>query len=187
MTLIGLIIIFHSGIFISQIPSEYKQYIFSIVFLCDVLIPLTFLPALYLFKNVQHHTLSERRERIVPLFFSTVCFYIGYYIISRYAAVRIISLFLLSGVAVLLMVLIVSVFWKISLHMAGLGGITGLILALSYAYSLDMTIYLSLALFISGTVASARLVLNCHSLSQIAAGYVTGAFIVFGFLALFIK
>jgi len=182
MTILGVLIIFNSGIYISEIPAEYKRYILTIVFLCDILIPLTLIPALYLFKNIQHITLNERRERIIPLFFSTVCFYIGYYLVSRFAAIRVVNLFLFSGVVLLLVILLISVFWKISLHMAGLGGITGLILILSYSYVLDMTVFLSAAILISGIVGTARLALNSHSLLQIVTGYAAGLLIVFGFL-----
>ena len=66
--------------------------------------------------------------------------------------------------------------------MAGLGGISGLILMLSLIYTLDMTFYLSVLFLISGIVASARLVLKEHNLLQIATGYFTGFLIVGIFL-----
>ena len=90
--------------------------------------------------------------------------------------------FLFSSVIVVLAILLISLFWKISLHMAGLGGISGLILMLSLIYTLDMTFYLSVLFLISGIVASARLVLKEHNLLQIATGYFTGFLIVGIFL-----
>ena len=182
MTLLGILIIFNSGIYISDIPPEYKRFIYSIVFLCNVLIPITILPAMYLFKNLQHVTLNERRERIIPLFFASICFYLGYYLVSRFSSITVIDQFLFSSVIVVLAILLISLFWKISLHMAGLGGISGLILMLSLIYTLDMTFYLSVLFLISGIVASARLVLKEHNLLQIATGYFTGFLIVGIFL-----
>ncbi len=182
MSLIGIFIIFNAGIYISDIPDEYKRFIYTIVFLCNVLIPLTLIPALYLLKNIQHITLNERRERLIPLFFSTICFYLGYYLVSRISTIRLIDIFLFSGVIVVMAIMIVSIFWKISIHMAGLGGITGLILMLSFTYTLDMTFFLALVVFISGIVASARLALHAHSPMQLIAGYLAGLLIVSGLL-----
>ncbi len=178
MILLGVIIIFNSGLYISDIPLEYKRFIYTIVFLCHILIPLTLIPAMYLFKNIQHVTLTERRERMIPLLFSTLCFYLGYYLVSRFSSIKVIDQFLFSGVIVLLIILIISLFWKISIHMAGVGGLTGLILMLSFIYTLDMTFFFSVTLLISGIVASARLKLQEHNLLQIVAGYLTGLIIV---------
>ncbi len=182
MSMIGILVIFNAGIYISDIPDEFKRFIYSIVFLSNVLIPLTLVPALYLFKNIQHITLNERRERIIPLFFSAICYYLGYYLVSRFSSIRVIDTFLFSSVVVLFILLLVSVFWKISIHMAGLGGLTGLILMLSLLYTLDMTFFLSVAILISGIVATARLKLQSHNLLQIITGYVAGLVIVCVFL-----
>lgn len=182
MSVLGVFIIFNAGIYITDIPAEFKRFIYTVVFLCNVLIPLTLIPALYLLKYVQKITLDERRERIIPLFFSTICFYLGYYLVSRMSSIRVIDVFLSSGVAVLLILLIVSLFWKISIHMAGVGGLTGLILTLSIIYTLDMTFFLTVTVLISGIVASARLALKAHTPMQIITGYLTGFLVVSGFL-----
>lgn len=182
LSLIGLYVIFNAGIYISDIPAEYKRFIYTIVFLCNVLIPLCLIPVLYLLKNIQHITLNERRERIIPLFITTISFYLGYYLVSRVSPIRIIDAFLFSGVIVLLILLAVSLFWKISIHMAGWGGLTGLVLVLSFVYSLDMTFFLIVIILISGIVASARITLQAHSPIQIITGYFTGLLIVSVFL-----
>jgi membrane-associated phospholipid phosphatase len=182
-TLAGILFIFNTGLYITIIPVEFKKFIYYIIILSTVLIPLALLPVLYLYKSIQNITLNERRERIIPLLFTTICFYIGYYMVSRYASIRIIDVFLLACVSVLIIILIVSLFWKISLHMAGLGGLTGLVFMISCIYRLDMTILLSAALLISGIVASSRLVLNAHNTIQLMAGYVTGLGVVCLFMA----
>ena len=66
--------------------------------------------------------------------------------------------------------------------MAGVGGLTGLILTLSIIYTLDMTFFLTVTVLISGIVASARLALKAHTPMQIITGYLTGFLVVSGFL-----
>ena len=66
---------------------------------------------------------------------------------------------------------------------AGIGGITALIIIISVAFKSDMTLLLSLAIFISGIIASVRLALKAHTPAQLAVGYAVGFLIVSIFLA----
>jgi membrane-associated phospholipid phosphatase len=83
---------------------------------------------------------------------------------------------------VVFIVLIISMFWKISIHMAGIGGITALIIILSVVYRTDMTLLLCIALLLSGIIASIRLALKAHSPAQLLAGYIVGIMTVGVFL-----
>ena len=57
-----------------------------------------------------------------------------------------------------------------------------MIIILSLTYSVDMTIFLSAAILISGIIFTARLVLNTHTLLQLVAGYLVGAVGVIGLM-----
>lgn len=182
MPLIGLIIIFHSGVYSVDVPVEYKRFVYLVVILCNILLPLSIIPGLIYFKHIQNITIDVRRERLIPLFFATICFYIGYYFISKFASVRLINVFLFSSTVVLLAILSVSLFWKISIHMAGIGGITGMILGISVVYGIDATIILSICILVAGIIAASRLTLNSHNIVQILTGYLLGVSLVFGFV-----
>ncbi len=179
MPLIGLIIIFHSGIYSIDIPLEYERFVYLVVVLCHILLPLSILPVLFYFKHLKNYSLDIRRERLIPLFFTTICFYIGYYFVSKLAPVRLINLFLFSSTAVIFILLFVSLFWKISIHMTGIGGLTGMILILSFTYGIDSTIVLSFSIIVAGLIAASRLTLQSHSILQLTAGYLTGLLSVF--------
>jgi hypothetical protein len=182
MPLFGLIIIFHSGVYAIDIPVEYKRFVYSAILLCDVLLPLSIIPGLIYFRRIKNYTLDVRRERLIPLFFTTICFYIGYYFVSKMAPVRLINLFLFSSTVVVLVILFISLFWKISIHMAGIGGLTGMIISISFIYGLDTAILLSIVIFIAGLLASSRLALNAHNILQLLAGFFVGGVFVFGLM-----
>lgn len=182
MPLTGLIIILNSGIYSVDLPREFETYLYLMTGLCSLILPLSFLPVLIYFQYVKEITLGERRERLIPLFFTTICFYAGYFFISKFSPVKVINLFLLSSTLVVMLILIISLFWKISIHSAGIGGITGLIIILSLTYSVDMTFFLSAAILISGFIFTARLVLNTHTILQLVAGYMVGVIAVIGFM-----
>jgi hypothetical protein len=183
MPLVGLFILFNSGIYGVEIPHQYKFNIYFITFLCDVLLPLTIIPLFIYFTHIQNTTLTERKQRLAPLLLTAICLLIGYYMVARYSPIQVVNLFLFASCIVVFAVFIISLFWKISIHMAGIGGITALIIIISVAFKSDMTILLSLAIFISGIIASVRLALKAHTPAQLAVGYVAGFLIVSIFLA----
>jgi hypothetical protein len=183
MPLFGLVVIFNSGIYESGLPVGYIKFLYIIVFLCNVL---SIIPVLIYIKQIQNLEINERSERIIPLFFASMCFYIGYYIVSVHSQSILVNLFMLSTTAVVVVVLLVSLFWKISIHMAGIGGITGLIIILSYVFRADILILLCVVILISGILASARLASGSHSLLQVIAGYLLGLLGVLGLMFQFV-
>jgi hypothetical protein len=182
MTIIGVFIIFNSGIYSTGIPTQFSHYVYLMVFLCNVLLPLTLISSLIIFKKIKNEIIEEKQERLIPLIFTTICFYFCYYMVSRLSPSVIINLFLGSAVVVLVAVLIITVFWKISMHLAGIGGITGLTLFLIHFYNADILLILSILILITGIVATSRLALGSHSIFQLIGGYFLGLVLVFGFL-----
>jgi len=178
MPAIGLFIILNSGIYSESIPANYSRFLFLIVFLCNVVLPVSILPALIYLKHLDNIYIDEKRQRLIPLFFTTVCFYIGFLIVSKFSNSTLINNFLLSSTVVVFVLLLISLFWKISMHMAGIGGLTGLIIVLSTIYQIDMAVILGTAILIAGTIATSRLALNSHSILQVFSGYLLGLSII---------
>jgi ABC-type uncharacterized transport system permease subunit len=63
--------------------------------------------------------------------------------------------------------------------MAALGGLTGTLFALSFKTGINPLLAVVLAIFISGLVGTARLLLNKHKLWQLIAGYFLGFLILY--------
>src|SRR3972149_9728143 len=82
--------------------------------------------------------------------------------------------FLFASCISVLLVLTISYFWKISAHLVGWGGLTGLIASLSLRFHTDLMIFLIIALILSGITAFARLRLNAHNQSQVYSGFLLG-------------
>ncbi len=85
----------------------------------------------------------------------------------------------------LLVVALVSLFWKISAHATGMGGAMGIVGAFYIQYN-DPIFYwaLLIVILITGLLLSARLRLNAHNLKQIFAGFLTG--LVIGIATIFL-
>jgi membrane-associated phospholipid phosphatase len=184
MPLVGLLIVFNSGVYGVEVPSEFRRYVYLITFLCDILFPLTMIPVLMYFHSIRQASIDDRRERLIPLFITSLCLFIGYYLVAKFSPIQLVNLFLFASCLVVVIILMISIFWKVSIHMAGIGGITALILILSFIYKTDLTIILCVAVLISGIIASARLALNAHSPVQLIGGYLIGLLTVIFCMAL---
>ena len=173
MPIIGILIIFQSNVY-HNIPSQYQYYIYLIVLFFTLIIPISIFPLLKYWNAIESISLDNRKDRFLPLVISTLCFYITHFFILKIGGPRLISLFTFSMSLASLLVLIITLFWKISLHMTGLGGITALILAITLTYKVDLFTILVIAVVLSGFLASIRLYLQVHNLSQVLVGYLAG-------------
>ena len=86
---------------------------------------------------------------------------------------------MLATLMAIYVALIITFFWKISMHMIGIGGLAGAMMALSFRFGLDLWLLFSVIILASGLLGVARLQLKAHSPSQVYVGFVLGFLIVF--------
>ncbi len=80
---------------------------------------------------------------------------------------------LAASVAIMIFAIIITLKWKISAHMFGIGGlIGGGAMSISYFVERSNPYYMFMGLFIiAGLVGTSRLILRRHTLSQVIAGF----------------
>ncbi|HEX3008791.1 MAG TPA: hypothetical protein VHO90_14380 [Bacteroidales bacterium] len=179
MPLYGLLILFNSGTYISFMPYEFKKSVFLIVGICTLGIPLVFIPFFLYRKVIANIQMNSQQERIGPLVVTTIMFYFSYFLMSSSAVPKTLQLFLLGSTICVAATLIITIKWKISAHMIGLGGVVGLIVSISLFMHSSVMSYLVLFLILSGMAGTSRLLLNSHSPAQIYTGFALGFFVMF--------
>ncbi|MFH2142888.1 MAG: hypothetical protein ABIJ97_10725 [Bacteroidota bacterium] len=179
MPTLGIFIILNSGTYISTIHSDAQKFIYLIVFACTFIFPLLFFPFLLYRNLVTSFSIHNHKERIYPLILALIFYLIAYYVIQSLPFPSIFSSFLLACLISLSVVLIISIFWKISIHMCGIGGIIGLLLSISINFLTNLQFYLIIAFIIAGLTAYSRLKLNEHNYQQVVAGFSIGFVVVF--------
>ena len=118
--------------------------------------------------------MQRSQDRIIPLLSSAVFYYLGSVLLGRMRAFPVFKIFLIASILVIVIVLLISFKWKISNHMAAVGGMTGTLFALSFRTGVNPVWSLLFVVLVSGVVGTARLVLGKHDLKQIVAGYAVG-------------
>jgi membrane-associated phospholipid phosphatase len=72
----------------------------------------------------------------------------------------------------------ITLWWKISLHMIGVGALTGAFAGLALLSPNSFTMLLILAILVSGLTGTSRLILSAHKPIEVYIGFLTGLALV---------
>jgi len=170
----GAFLIYNSESIFSQISFDTKLNIFLITFGLTFVLPMVFILLFLGFKEFTKLKSSNKNERVFPLLIVLLSYSFAYDFLKDNTVLLILNTFLLSVIAGLTLALIINFFWKISLHMVGVGGIISLAVFLKQVFFADTYIYFIIFVFIAGIIASIRLFLQEHSSLQIISGFALG-------------
>jgi hypothetical protein len=171
---LGFLLLFNSGTYLAYLPFDYKKMILIMVVLCTFVIPLSMIPFFMYQKMIFDIQLSRSRERYIPLVLSFSLFLFCYFLLRRIPIPPDYKAFCLGCALSVLIVLLVTYKWKISLHMVGIGGLAGLIGYLIVHMQVNLEFYLILTLLAAGLVGTARLILEAHKPFEIYTGFLIG-------------
>lgn len=175
---LGMLVLFNSGTYLSYLPYDMKKGMLIIVFLCTYIIPLIFVPYLIYQKMLLSVQMESRQERNVPLIISLLLNIFCYYLIRRITIPQTYYAFILSSFLAVLVTTLITLKYKISIHMVGAGGLVALISFLAFYMKVDLQFYLGISLLLAGITGTARLILRAHTPDQIYSGFFTGFAVV---------
>lgn len=158
--------------------SRLKWIVMGLIIFTTCLIPLSFILLLSQTTNIEKN-LDKRKDRILPYAFTAFSILMGAQLMAKLPVPSIFRLILLGHSLILVMLFLVTIRWKISGHMAAMGGIAGVFLALIFKYAMGMTPYVIGLIVLSGFVASSRMVLEKHTAAQVYAGYFSSLFLMY--------
>ena len=170
---LGFLLLFNSGFYFSMLTWEAKRFVLLVVLLSTGILPIISVAILSLNPKFDI-SMQRSQDRIIPLLSSAVFYYLGSVLLGRMRAFPVFKIFLIASILVIVIVLLISFKWKISNHMAAVGGMTGTLFALSFRTGVNPVWSLLFVVLVSGVVGTARLVLGKHDLKQIVAGYAVG-------------
>jgi len=124
-------------------------------------------------------SLSKVSDRLMVLLFTSAFYYLGFVLLDRIKAYPVFKLVMIASVLVIIALLLISFKWKISSHMAALGGITGAVLALAFRTGINPVFSVLVLVLAAGLTGTSRLIVQKNSLAQVVAGYFLGLIIVY--------
>ncbi len=162
-----------------MMPPQAKGYIYMVIGITTLALPLAIMPLLRFRKVITSYQLREVSERRLPLLIMAFLYLTGAFILQRARAPMVFAVFLNGSSMVILGCALLSWRWKISNHMAGIGGVIGLILAVTLQWMLDTEFVLVILIMVAGMIGFARLKLDEHTPAQVYAGFLLGFLVNF--------
>ncbi|MBR6591065.1 MAG: hypothetical protein IKK81_00335 [Prevotella sp.] len=174
LPLLGLLALFVFS-YLSLLPWVYKLTVLGIVFFFTVLLPTTLIR---IYRHCQGWTLIElgqRERRMVPYIISIICYFLSVYVMDKIHIPAFMSNIIIVALIIQIACALVNVVWKISTHMAAIGGVIGALMVFSFIFHFNPLWWLCILLLIAGLLGTSRMVLRQHSLSQVVGGFALGA------------
>lgn len=172
----AMLVIFNSGTHFSYMPFEIKKLVFILVLLSTLVIPVAIIPFLINLKVVSDFTMEKGRERFFPFLVTAMAYYFAYQVLKNISLsmTGFIEIMLLASAILVFFCLLVSLKWKISAHLTGIGGMMGAMIYFSLSYYVNSSLLIIALSLIAGAVAYARLQLNAHTPAQVYVGFISG-------------
>ena len=175
-----LLILSQDNFFVLVLPQKLKLILAGLVLANTVFLPLIFIWMMHKRGIISSYKMNERTERSLPFATTALFYFATWYMMSNLGLPGIYYLFILGGCSLIIISLIINLFWKISIHMVGIGGLTGGFIGLHYQMLTDSGMLILILVFLSGLVGFSRLKLNTHNEPQVYVGFVTGVAVMLG-------
>jgi hypothetical protein len=156
------------------VPPDRRPIAVFMVALMSSVFPLVSMHLLVRAGMITSVELPERRER--PLAYAITLLYFGatWYLMHRTPFHPAVQAMLIGAFMALLLTLLITLRWKISAHLVGMGGLIGAIAAVNSMHQLGLLPLLAVLIALTGLVGSARLLNSDHTQAQVLAGGALG-------------
>ncbi|PCH68413.1 MAG: hypothetical protein COC01_03890 [Bacteroidetes bacterium] len=151
-----------------------KQLVLGIVFFNTLLMPLVAAIAMKRFGHIKSLKMERREERVMPFFLTVLLYGSCYYSLLQVNMPKLIAYMILGATISVFVGAVISLFWKISIHLIGIGGFVAMLFVLFNQSLLEFRYYLMASMILAGIVGSARLIAGTHSEQQIYSGFLVG-------------
>jgi membrane-associated phospholipid phosphatase len=176
-------ILFQQNVFfILRLPEAFRMYFLATIFIATFVLPILVVFIYYRMGLISNMNIPNRKERIGPLISVAIIYVFTYIMIRNNQISAFFNVFAFGAAALIVVAMLVSRFWKISIHMLAVGGMVGLFVGLTWVGLIHNPALISGLIILSGLVGSARLKLNAHTQAQVYVGLFTGIIVMSGLI-----
>ena len=173
LPIVGLIALFFLS-YLRFYPPSYKLQVLAVVYFFTILLPTVLI---HLYRRYQGWSLIDlgiKERRMVPYIISILCYFTCVYVMNRLHMPHFMGTIVVAGLLVQVVCALINVWWKISTHTAGIGGMAGALFAFSEYLDFNPIWWFCLIFTIAGMVGTSRMILRQHSLGQVVGGFWVG-------------
>ncbi|MCR5179828.1 MAG: phosphatase PAP2 family protein [Bacteroidaceae bacterium] len=171
--------------YLSLLPLPFKSLILLVVLLGTLLLPQLTIRFWRQMNGLKLHHLRLREKRFFPYIIFILYYAFTLHLLSRFRLPYYMGGILVGALMIQVSCFFINIWWKISAHNAGAGGVIGALVAYGFLFSFNPVWWLCLCILVAGLVGSSRMLLRQHTLWQVLAGTFLG--IICGFLGIILK
>jgi hypothetical protein len=180
MPLITVWFLFNSQTYIEFAATPaLRKFVYATLLLNTVILPIVVFGFLFRRKIITTYHIDKREERkyafVVTLFFMITTFFI----FKQVQLPQIFYAMVIGGFFSILIAALITLTWKISIHLMGVGGVVGAVAGLSFILQADLSSWLFGTLLMAGLTGFARLKLFAHTPGQVYSGFLLGFSVMF--------
>ena len=172
------LILLYTGFHFSMYSWPVKRFLLIVVFASTALMPaLTFVIS----EFGKKFGLPDRKpyDYKVSLLFTALYYYLGFYLLNKMPLYAIFKILLLAGSILIVVLIFISLWTKISVETSAFGGLFGMLVALSLRIGMNPLLLLSVVMIVAGMVGTSVMVKHGYGLWPTIAGFPLGFTIFF--------
>lgn len=132
---------------------------------------------------ITSYHMPTAKERTIPLMVSMIFYFWISHVFNSMPEVTvplILKVLLLGNFWGIILLFIINIFTKVSLHTGAAGGMVGIMAVLMLSSPVDMVMPFFVSLVIAGMIGTARMALGAHQRGDIWVGYIVGVVVQLG-------
>ncbi len=153
-----------------------KIAVYCVLGLNTFLVPTLLIIYLKRLKIISSLDVENRRERFIPFGITLVLYITTYVLLRRSPLPELLYSMVAGAILAMIVAFFVTLTWKISIHMTGIGGVIGAMCALFELHQFFPVAILTGLIILAGFIGTARMALSVHTLAQVIAGTFLGFF-----------
>lgn len=170
----AILIFIYGNTMLAFASPKAKLFLLAVVILNALVIPMLSIALLRVLGMISDLSFKNRYDRMIPLAIAAICYLMCLSLISDLVFGFMIRKFFIAAFLCTVSALIITPFWRISLHMIAAGGVTAMFAIFTFLGMGSVFIPLMTGILLSGALGSARLYLGKHTPAQVAVGFFTG-------------
>ncbi|MBQ8968417.1 MAG: phosphatase PAP2 family protein [Bacteroidaceae bacterium] len=171
--LVGFIILL-TCTYLSLLPWAMRLGLLLLVALLTLFVPFLGVEAYRRMRHLTRQELLLRNNRLVPYILHIICYGVLLHFLNSIHAPTFMGGIVVISLLVQSVCTVINLWWKISMHSAGVGAIMGALVTYAAVFNFNPVWWLCLSILVSGLVNSSRMFLRQHTLWQVLGGTVVG-------------
>lgn len=170
-----VLLILGTGSYLSfAVQGTLRWVLLLIIAINTILLPMLVFAWFVRRRIISSYHMAERNERHLPFLVGVTFLVSTYILLGRLPLPGMFRALVLTSVVSLMVTAFINMWWKISVHMMGMGGMLGAVVAMALMYQVQVLPMAMILAVAGGLVGWSRLCLDAHTPAQVYSGFSLG-------------